>query len=1017
MDFLNDLRKQFASPGSQYRSAPFWSWNDDLEPEELSRQIRDMQQQGMGGFFMHSREGLETEYMSDRWMQCVDACVRAAEETDTYAWIYDEDRWPSGGAGGLVPRLGDAYRSKGITAELTTGTYVWEEDTLAVFAVMREQKRMQACTVMPKAEAIPCPADRELLVLRLEVSAPSEWFNNDAPSDNLNPQCVKAFLDITYQAYADRFAAHFGKRIPGIFTDEPNISHRYCKFTGRRGFIPWTYGFGDRFQKEHGYDIIPMLPHIFLDGDSSRMIRHDYWKSISALFVEAYTQQIGAWCQDHNVQLTGHFLFENELGSSVKVGGSVMPHYLYQHVPGIDLLDEQTDEDVTVRQCTSVANQFGKRRVLSEMYAATGWEFDFEGQKWLGDWQYVQGINLRCQHVGYYSIRGCRKRDFPPAFNYNTSWWKYNHIVEDYYARLSMILSQGQILRNVLVLHPLSTAWSMMGSDMENEGMWQWDSYALQVNAYGDRFNALLRLLMGEHFDYDLGDEVILRDHATVAQGSICVGQCTYQTVVVPQIDTMFASTARLLEQFLAQGGHVVIRTPLPAMLDGREDASLTRILSHPNVLTADSDKTLLQALEQVASRSIRVLDSQGFEARNIFSMVRRTEDGKIVFLVNHDRHTGCDIRLVLDQTTAELWDPLTGKQTGICARDGVFHLSMAPNDAKLLIVPDAPVTVPVSAQPKQEKLLCSLGPVSSFVRTQPNTLILDKCSWRFDDTDWSETTDVWQAQRAVREKLDMPQVYYNGLPQRYKWIRTPHPMNGTPVWFRFVFDVRKTPKAPVYLVLERSGEYEVTLNGMPVDSRICGHLVDRTLHMLRLPQVQAGENELLLRCAYRLDREMEDIYLAGDFGVDLQHRLTEEPESLHFGDWCLQGYPHYCGSMVYRFTLPYHRQKQVTLRLGDYSAVHVEVRVNGKTAGQIPWRAANGICLDEYLIVGDNTVELEVMGSARNLFGPFHQAQGKVMRTDWRAFRTEGKDYTPDYILKPYGLYGQIHITCEQEA
>ena len=62
MDFLNDLRKQFASPGSQYRSAPFWSWNDDLEPEELSRQIRDMQQQGMGGFFMHSREGLETEY-------------------------------------------------------------------------------------------------------------------------------------------------------------------------------------------------------------------------------------------------------------------------------------------------------------------------------------------------------------------------------------------------------------------------------------------------------------------------------------------------------------------------------------------------------------------------------------------------------------------------------------------------------------------------------------------------------------------------------------------------------------------------------------------------------------------------------------------------------------------------------------------------------------------------------------------------------------------------------------------
>jgi hypothetical protein len=220
-----------------------------------------------------------------------------------------------------------------------------------------------------------------------------------------------------------------------------------------------------------------------------------------------------------------------------------------------------------------------------------------------------------------------------------------------------------------------------------------------------------------------------------------------------------------------------------------------------------------------------------------------------------------------------------------------------------------------------------------------------------------------------------------------------------------------------VYLVLEESQHYTLTLNGVPVDSKVCGHLVDRALHKLQLPQLALGENVLQIRCAYNMATEMEDVYLAGDFGVDMTRSVTQEPQTLHFGDWCLQGYPHYSGSMVYRFALPYHGQKQVTLRMGDYSAVHVEVRVNGKTAGQIPWRAANGVCLDDYLTAGENSVELEVMGSARNLFGPFHQAQGKVMRTDWRAFRTEGDDYTPDYILKPYGLYGQIHITCEQEA
>ena len=46
-----------------YQSIPFWSWNDKLEPEELRRQIRNMKKAGIGGFFMHARGGLLTEYM------------------------------------------------------------------------------------------------------------------------------------------------------------------------------------------------------------------------------------------------------------------------------------------------------------------------------------------------------------------------------------------------------------------------------------------------------------------------------------------------------------------------------------------------------------------------------------------------------------------------------------------------------------------------------------------------------------------------------------------------------------------------------------------------------------------------------------------------------------------------------------------------------------------------------------------------------------------------------------------
>jgi len=33
------------------------------------------------------------------------------------AWLYDEDRWPSGFAGGRVPSQGDKYRAKALGME------------------------------------------------------------------------------------------------------------------------------------------------------------------------------------------------------------------------------------------------------------------------------------------------------------------------------------------------------------------------------------------------------------------------------------------------------------------------------------------------------------------------------------------------------------------------------------------------------------------------------------------------------------------------------------------------------------------------------------------------------------------------------------------------------------------------------------------------------------------------------------------------------------------------------------
>ena len=58
-----------------YRPIPFWSWNNKLDADELVRQIRGMKEVGLGGFIMHARTGLLTEYLSEEWFQCVRGCL------------------------------------------------------------------------------------------------------------------------------------------------------------------------------------------------------------------------------------------------------------------------------------------------------------------------------------------------------------------------------------------------------------------------------------------------------------------------------------------------------------------------------------------------------------------------------------------------------------------------------------------------------------------------------------------------------------------------------------------------------------------------------------------------------------------------------------------------------------------------------------------------------------------------------------------------------------------------------
>ena len=94
----------FQNPTSEYRAVPFWAWNCKLEKDELMRQLEVFKKMGMGGAHMHVRTGMTTPYLSDAHMELVKACAEKCRSENMLAWLYDEDRWPSGAAGGIVKR-------------------------------------------------------------------------------------------------------------------------------------------------------------------------------------------------------------------------------------------------------------------------------------------------------------------------------------------------------------------------------------------------------------------------------------------------------------------------------------------------------------------------------------------------------------------------------------------------------------------------------------------------------------------------------------------------------------------------------------------------------------------------------------------------------------------------------------------------------------------------------------------------------------------------------------------------
>lgn len=970
--------ESFAEPEAEYRGKPFWAWNGKLEEEKLKKQIAVFKEMGFGGFFMHSRTGLETEYLSEEWFRLIDACILEGQKCGLESWIYDEDRWPSGTAGGLVTEKQE-FRASFISMRRMEGRQ-WalvQEPFAAAFACrfcgekLFKKRKINYGDCVSKEETV--------LLFSIAQAQCSDVYNGNTYLDTMNPNAVACFLDLTHRKYAEEVSGF--KEIRGVFTDEPHRGPMFTSFNGgKEEQAPYTPGLFEKFYDKYGYSLRDSLPELFFlkAGEELSKVAYDYIELCQELFLESYALQMADWCKAHGLLFTGHVLHEDSLMAQTMMQGSLMRFYSYMDYPGVDVLLKDNRCFWIVKQAASVSRQMGKKKVLSELYGATGWQTTLEDYKNMGDWQALFGVNLRCPHLSLYTMAGEGKRDYPASIFSQLTEYKAYRPLEDYFSRLHVFMEAGEPDCHILVIYPIESVWAR-----SHYGAYDYlearDNY---INKIENDFETLFWALVRSQVDFDYGDEGLMEANASVHNGVLHMGKCRYTKVVVSGMRTMRGSTLRLLDSFKAGGGKILFIGDAPEYVDVKRNAALKKM--------AESSETIPLTEEAVAAAFAGdcLVEVKGAGKRDIFVQSKRDPDGIRYMLWNSDltaekKH----LEFVLPEAAAvEAWNPETGTVALVrgAAENKKLICDFAPGEMKLYRVfwDSAALEEPLS-----------------YELSEPNICVLDRVTVKTQEFECCRE-EVLRANEKLREAIGLAQQT-GGMLQ--PWYGKKHGLNRDEkkysVKLSYEFDIQDMPDQ-ITLALEQ-GECPATVwvNGKAIVNQGLGEWVDSCFSKIAIPGevLKKGRNRIQIQDTVELYHGIEAVFLLGEFSVWINREnipvIGQLPKKIHFGDLCRQGFPFYSGKI--RYVIPEMKGKTCRVRLRAPKAWGM--KLIGDTEVNVSWAPYEGIVRD--------LSSIELILTRKNTFGPLHQSGAEPPLCEPASFHSTGTDWSERCVLQPQGL------------
>jgi hypothetical protein len=614
-------------------------------------------------------------------------CLNDFREQGLLFWIYDEKGYPSGKAGGLVLRDHPEFEALGVLFAHTEGT-----GTIHHKITMKERITSPPISIV----AVPILNDKYDLSKKVDLTdrfkqgdseiiwdAPDgKWsimsfhisrmyegthcvcnYSDPLPYINIiDRDAVASFINLTHDAYKQRCGDAIKDYVQAFFTDEPSLMTLYLKKDeGLLPPIPWSNTFREDFRSRMGYDIVPELPHLFVDGgEDSIYKRLQFWKVVSELIEENFYGQIQDWCHANGTASSGHALWEEHLSWQVGFEGDLYRDLRRMDIPGIDLLNSnpvqlaRSTEIPIPKFISSVTHLAGKSLCMSEtssfIQSMNKQPCSFEQRIGTINWQYVLGLTTI---TSYYGLKEFKEGEL--------------NVFNEHVGRLGSMLTGGKHIADIAVFYPIHSLW---GEFIPTDDIAQSFRLSKKAKRINNEFGEVSHELLANQLDFDyLDDQAVLESQ--IEDGSMKITGEAFNCMILPNAYVISAEVYKKIEAFVNSGGSLIALGGLPDTGMTKDETRIIheisqRLKKSGKIAIVENISNVIKSVKEFSDADLSLNLSCGE-----LHYVHRQKDGKDIYFVSNSLDESISREITFKCTgSPSIWHPTTGEINSINGKE-----------------------------------------------------------------------------------------------------------------------------------------------------------------------------------------------------------------------------------------------------------------------------------------------------------------------------------------------------------